>query len=407
MNTLKQPVSLGDYDYVNIPVPSEGRRNPWYVLSVWLGFIIVVGIMSVGGGLASQMSLSDLLASVVIGNFILGCFAALTGYIASESGESFPLLAKRSFSGTSWRIVALYPALALIGWYAIECAIFGNLIGQAAGLSDFWTRAAMGLSAILFSISTYVGFRALKWVSLFLVPTIIVLGVYAIFAILGIGTESNFGTADSLIGISEGLGPVIGSWALGVVAAYPDLARFCRNPKVAAAIGFIGIFIFNSLTILLGAAGAAYTGEYDPALILIGLGSIPIALILGIANLWTTNDSNLYSASIGLSLSTGISRKSAVIASAFIGLIVALFDPSQFSIFFGFLGFLGNTAPALGGVVVASYIFGNESKRKSIYSWLGWILGSTTSILLGGMYSVVVGFFVGFIIIYVSKFTNR
>ena len=366
-----------DQDYVDSPVPTEARRSPFHVLSVWVGFIIVVGIMAVGGGLVPQMQRDELIAAIVVGNFILGLFAALSGYIGASSGYSFSQLVGCTFTNWSWKAVSLYPTIALVGWYAIECAIFGNLLGAALDLSWEATRVAMALSAIGFGITTYIGFRAIKWASAVLVPAIIILGVYAVYEILGLGGSETFATSEAQLTFAQGLGPVIGSWALGVVAAYPDLARFCRSPMVAALIGFFGILVFNSLTLLLGVAGAAYTGEYDPALILVGLGAIPLAILLGVANLWTTNDNNLYSASLGLARVTKWSRQKAVVVSAALGLVIALFDPTQFSFFFGFLAFLGNTAPALGGVVFGGYLALKRSKVHRARPQAAWGDGSS------------------------------
>ena len=388
-------------DFVDQPVPLRHRRSPWHVAFVWAGFIIVVGIMAVGGGMVPLMDRDELLASILIGNIILGLFAAFSGYIASRTGMSFSQLAAQAFPGRSWRLATLYPPLTIIGWYAIECAIFGNLLGAAFGLGPVMTRIAMALSAVGFAVTTYIGFEAIKWASVVLVPLIIGLGAYAVFLILGGDSLATFGGGANPIGFGGGLGLVIGSWALGVVVAYPDIARFCRSPIIAAAIGFFGILILNSLTLLMGVAGAAFTGQYDPALILIGLGVVPVALIFGIANLWTTNDSNLYSASLNLARLMNWSRQKAVVVSAGLGLIVAAFDPSQFAVFFTFLGFLGNTSPALGGVVFGAYVVSQRLEHKRvgvIGAWAGWIGGSIVSALVPTLLAVPLGFVAGFAI---------
>ena len=51
-----------DMDFLDAPVSIGERRPALQVLAVWSGFLIVVGIMAVGGGLASQMDRTELLS---------------------------------------------------------------------------------------------------------------------------------------------------------------------------------------------------------------------------------------------------------------------------------------------------------------------------------------------------------
>jgi cytosine permease len=359
--------------------------------------------MAVGGGMAAGMDLKPLLTAVVLGNLLLGLLAALSGYVAARSGKSFAQLCADVFPGASQKVVLLYAPVTLIAWYAIECAIFGSLIGHIFHLGPVESRVAMAASAAVFCITTYFGFRGMQWLSFVLVPTIIVLGAYSFYYVVWSGSgHFAFGAP---ITFDEGLGLVVGSWALGVVAAYPDLARFARSPAVGAWMGFLGILIFNSLNFMIGAAGAAYAQQYDPALILLAAGTVSLAVIMAIGNVWTTNDANLYSASLGISKAFPISRRSAVLLSALISVVLAFFNPAQFSVFFKFLGILGATAPALGGIVFGGYFVTRNGERQTsvVAAWVAWIAGSVASYNLTGVASVPVGFLSGFVIWFVLQ----
>lgn len=384
-------------DYVMTPVPLFARRPWWRIFSVWVGFIIVVGIMAVGGGLAAGMRPPELYAAILIGNILLGLLAAFSGYVAASSGKSFAQMVCDVFPGVSGRIVSMYAPATLVGWYSIECAIFGGMLGHILGFDDLSSRIAMAASAALFCITTYIGFRGLQWLSFVFVPLVLILGGYAFVFLLSVG-PANFGFGTPIT-FEHGVGLVIGSWALGVVAAYPDLARFARSPAVAAWMGFLGILIFNSLNFVLGAAGAAISQQYDPSLILLAAGLPALALLFAITNIWTTNDANLYSASLGISRSTPIGRRSAVLICAAISVVIAFFNPASFAFFFVFLGLLGTTAPALGGVVLGSHIV-KTSRPSAVAAWLGWVAGSCTSYFIAGLASVPAGFIVGFLVWY-------
>ena len=391
-------------DFVREPVPQELRRPWWNIFSVWVGFIIVVGIMAIGGGMAAAMDLRELLWAVLVGNVILGLLAALSGYIGAQSGKSFAQLCCDIFPGYSGRIVCLYAPVTLVGWYSIECAIFGSLIGHILGLNSIMSKFAMAASAAVFCITTYIGFQGLRWLSFVLVPTIVVLGGYAFVYVVATGS-GHFAFGPTPITFNEGLGLVIGSWALGVVAAYPDLARFARTAAVGAWMGFLGILVFNSLNFLIGAAGAALSGQYDPALILLAAGVPILAIVMGVGNVWTTNDANLYSASLGISRALPLGRRPAVLICAAISVVIAFFNPAEFSIFFVFLGLLGTTAPALGGVVLGGYFLIRNSQvmTSPVPAWLGWVAGSIISYFTGGVVSVPAGFCAGFLVFWAVR----
>lgn len=385
-------------DYSATPVPTEARVVWWRILSVWVGFIIVVGVMAIGGALTPGMELRELLLAVLLGNLVLGALAGLSGYIAAGTGLSFAQLVASAFPGNSARLVALYVPLTLIGWYAIECAIFGNLIADILLLDDTGRRLAMAGAALFFAISSYIGFRAIQWVSLAFIPIVLILAAFALRATLS-GLANGFGTGPEAMPFETGLGLVIGSWALGAVAAYPDIARFARSAKVGAVVGFFGIVLFNSLCLLIGAVGSAVARQSDPALILLAAGTPILAVIFAIGNIWTTNDANLYSASLGAARTFGIRRKTALLICAAMGLLIALANPSRIEFLLPFVLLLGITAPALGGVVLGGHLWRQRTATldtSSLPAWIGWVGGAAASYFAAGLPSVPLGFFVGF-----------
>ncbi len=395
MNTINR-----QDDFVSIPVPQESRRSWIQVGVVWVGFIVVVGVMAIGGGLAGGMQANQIIPVVLLGNFILGLFAAFSGYVGAKSGMTFAQLCFIFFPGNSAKIVSMYAPISLICWFAIECAISGGVVAHAAGLSDLNQKFVMSGCAFLFAITNYFGFKAIRFASALLVPIVLTIGSYAMI-VASKNSAAAFGFSKEIISFEAGLGLVIGSWAQGVFTSFPDLARFCKTPLIASILGFFGIFIFNSLQMFTGAAGAALTTQYDPALIILSIGIPLLAIVFSVANIWTTNDNNLYSASLGIARAFSIPRRASVLLCSFLGLILAFFNPAQFTIFFKFLLFLGSTAPALGGVVLGGFIIKERMRFSGFYArnaWAGWILGSIASYLLTGIWSALVGFFIGFLV---------
>ncbi len=385
-------------DFAATPVPKDKRQSAWAVTAVWLGFIIVVGTMAAGGGLAAQAKFSDILLGILVGNIILGCFALLSGWVGAHSGMSFYQLGEKVFGTVSMRLVGLYVPIILVGWFGIESAILGGFLGKVLGLSEMLQRTLMFVSAGVMATSAYVGFKALKNLSYILLPIIFTLGAFAIFQTDLSGLEARQVFIGEPVGFLYVASIVVSTWIMGVLLNFPDVARFAKTPLQGAFIGFGGIVLGNIFNLLIGAVAAINTGAFDPSEILLGLGFVPLAILLAVANIWTTNDNNLYSATLGVSRSLRIPRYAAVILSGGIGAIFAAFNPATIGSIFTILIAVGSTAPALGGVVLGSYMYDHVHTAVSpapALAWLGWIAGSTAGILLGGLTGILAGFAVG------------
>jgi cytosine permease len=140
-------------------------------------------------------------------------------------------------------------------------------------------------------------------------------------------------------------------------------------------------------------------------LILLAAGIPFLAVIMAVGNVWTTNDANLYSASLGISKALPVTRQSAVLISAFVSVIIAYQNPAQMNYFSNFLIVLGNTAPALGGVVFGAYFFlkHRTAKPHPMSGWIGWAAGSAVSYSLNsfttaGVLAVPTSFLIGFVV---------
>jgi cytosine permease len=347
--------------------------------------------------LATQAPLVTIFEGILVGNVILGVFALLAGYIGAESGLSFYQLAEKSFGATSMRLVGFYVPIILIGWFGIESAILGGFLGKIFGLSPAAQRFCMFAAAIVMATSTYFGFRALKNLSILLIPIIFALGTFAILQsdLTDLaGRQQLVGTPQSLMYVA---GVVVSTWIMGVMINLPDVTRFARTPLQGALIGFFGILIGNVFNLLIGAISAISTGQSDPANILIGLGFVPVAIVLAVANIWTTNDNNLYSATLSASRVLGISRHQATIVCATVGAVFAAFNPATIDVIFTVLIVMGSTAPALGGVVLGNYLFRKATGVEQaipVASWLAWVAGVAVGLWLGSLYGIVAAFFV-------------
>ncbi len=387
-------------DFTNAVVPVTARAHWSHALADWMGFVVVVGIMAVGGGMAAQMSARDFVIAVVVGNCVLMVFAGLFGWLGAKRGESFSLLLERTFPLGGWRLASFYVPIILIGWYGVEASIFGEFLGGTLGMGSWVTKLLIVLSAILFSTSAFIGFRALSMISFVLVPAIILIGAFALQRASVNGTLT-FGFGGQTLTLAAGIALVAGTWIMGSVTCVPDLTRFCRTPLAGAVVGAAGMGIANTACLLLGGLGAAIVKEADPAKILLGLGYAPLAVTFSLANIWTTNDNNMYSAALNLARSVRVSRRTAVVLCVLAGALFALCEPGKLSFLFPFLLFLGGTAPALGGVVLSANLlseFRSDYRAGPLDGWVGWLAGAAAGYFCPGVWAIVVGFSVAAVV---------
>lgn len=378
-----------DADHLGEAVPLSDRLGWWKPLAIWSGFIIVVGIMAVGGGLASQLDEKTFLTTVLFGNLVLALAAGLSGWVGASTGLSFSALTEMGFPGASSRVVQLYVPIVLIGWFGVEAAIFGNIIGEVWEIENRWWL--MSGATLIFATTTYLGIRVIGNTSLFLVPAIIVLATYAVVQSIEVTSGYKFASSNE-ISVNAAIGIVVSSWVMGCLTCVPDITRFAKSTWTGASVAAGGVFFANTFTFMVGGYAAASIGEHDPAKVLIAISTIPLAILFALANIWTTNDNNMYSAALNVARSFHVTRKQAVIICAILAAIFAAINPTKIEHLFTFLGLMGSTAPALGGVIYTQLLM-KELRFKTSISWVSWIAGSCAAFFTEGLIGIVLGAF--------------
>ena len=114
-----------DVDYSFEAVPKTARKGFLPMFFIMLGFTFFSASMSVGAKLGNGLDLSGFLWAIVIGGIILTAYTGTLGYIGSETGLSFDLLARRSFGRCGSYLPSAMISLTQIGWFGVGAAMFG------------------------------------------------------------------------------------------------------------------------------------------------------------------------------------------------------------------------------------------------------------------------------------------
>ena len=391
--------SMSDTDFAHSSVPIDNRRPTISILFVWLGFILIVATMSIGGYLGSALPATDVWSVILSGNLVLALLAGATGYVGALTGKSFSQLLGDVAWGLSWKLVILYIPFILIGWYAYNTAIFGNLVLEKFGDGNELRYLYIVFFGLLFASSAFIGFKFIGKLSYLLVPLILAVSIFGFFKIDS--SSLTFGFAEDRISWGAGFSVVVSSWIFTVLLVMPDLTRFAKSPISGALAAAGGIFLGNTIALGLGALAAGMTQQTDPSAILDSLGYTPLVLTLALAGIWSSNDNNMYSSSLGIARALDIRRRPVVIGLAVCGAVIACLIVAELDFILNWLLLVQVSAPALGGIVLSSFVLRNYfgfERSSPVALWAGWIAGSVISAQMPPGISIVTGFVSGSLI---------
>ena len=393
MSTTKSKV---DYDYTAGKVAQTGRKSNLSMFMIMLGFTFFSASMWVGQELAAGLDFKGFILALLLGGLILGAYTGALGYIGAESGLTLDLLARRSFGVKGSWLPSAMISFTQVGWFGVGLAMFAIPVAkEIMGLDQTPDHMpAMGyllvaIAGILMTASAYFGIKSLTLISYIAVPLVAILGTVAMILAVkrgdtGLIEQFSKGTKD--LSVIAGAGMVIGSFVSGGTAT-PNFTRFAKNAKVGLWVTVIAFFLGNSLMFLFGAVSSIYVGGNDIFEVMLHLNLFYFAILVLGLNIWTTNDNALYSAGLGLSNITGLSKKTMVLVSGVIGTVAAVW---LYWNFVGWLNVLNCTLPPVGIVLILSYFFNrrkflDDTMPEIQVNWfavLGVVLGAVVANLV-------------------------
>lgn len=380
-----------DADYTSGPVSASGRKSTLSMFMVMLGFTFFSASMWVGQNLAAGLDWWDFIWALLLGGLILAAYTGALGWIGAESGLSLDLLARRSFGKYGSYLPSAMISFTQIGWFGVGLAMFAIPVAmEIFGLEvtpDHMPALGyvlVAVAGVLMTASAYFGIKSLTIVSYVAVPAVAILGTVAmVMAIckgdVGLIEQFSIGTKD--LGVIAGAGLVIGSFVSGGTAT-PNFSRFAPSAKVGLIVTVVAFFIGNSLMFLFGAVSSIYAGGNDIFEVMLNLNLFYAAvLVLGL-NIWTTNDNALYSAGLGLSNITGVSKKTMVIISGLLGTVAAVWLYWNFC---GWLNVLNCTLPPVGIILIIHYFSNRKAYLDGTIKEPAVIWGSVIGVIAGAV----------------------
>ncbi|WP_339486006.1 cytosine permease [Pseudomonas sp. EL_65y_Pfl2_R95] len=371
--------SSNDSDYPLSEVPQGARKGLFSTSILLFGFTFFTATMFAGGKIGMAFDFTSLIWAAVIGNLLLGMYAAILGLIACRSGLNSVLMGRFCFGEIGSKLSDVLLGFTQIGWYAWGTATIAIVLVKILGLPQGLTTALMVLFGFGFCVTAFIGYKGLDMLSRVAVPAMMVL----LGCSLWIATRDAGGMSALMaiepkenMSLSVAITMVFGTFVSGATQA-TNWTRFAKSGRVAMLSSLFGFFIGNGLMIVAGAYGAIVYQQPDVVEVLVLQGLSMAAVVMLFLNLWTTQDNTIYNfAAAGCNLLRTDRRKLVTVVGAGIGTLLAI--AGMYEMLIPFLILLGSIIPPIGGVIMADFFYGHKGQYPKLadtqlpaFNWIG------------------------------------
>ena len=353
---------LGD-EYEHKAVPAQARRSTFSVSMVWIGFpMIITGAMT-GSILVAGMGFQRALLAMLIGNTLMFAYVGALGLLGTARGFNFALLASAVFGRRGYILASGLLSSLLLGWYAVQTGITGNLLHTAFKL-DYLTMTV--IAGALYLAITFVGIRGLHWIGLISVPLFVVLGGWVAFdsaAVAGWDKVLAYAGTKPDVSMAFGVGLTIVLTLFvdaGTVTA--DFNRWAATSKSSLIATFCAFPLANIAAMLVGGVMTAALAVPDPQpfgldnmfgyLLAQNIGWLSaLAFAFLLVNLGSVCAHCLYNAAVGWSRIAKSKMRILAVVLAVVGIAIAA--ANVWALFIPWLSLLGILVPPIGAVMIA------------------------------------------------------
>jgi cytosine permease len=383
-------------DYAREPVPQEKTRGWVSTGLVYIGCAICLSAFLMGGILAMGMTLSNAIIATLLGTLVLAVITFFCSKVGTYTHLSTAMICKFTFGLKGALLVAVLYAMCAWGWFGVQVGLFGDTVGSMINMmfgievAPIVIKIFMLAGGLLMMSSAIMGYRAIELLSIIAVPLIAILMILSLFKVLQGHTFKELQGAhiSTPLGMGAGISMVAGSFMAGAVGA-PDVIRYARNFKQSALAAIFGFIIGFGSTVIIAAICAKAVGDANIVNVMVTLGWGFFGMIVLILAQWTSNDNNIYSASLGFSIVLEkVSKPRLAILTGVIGTVLAVLGISNHLI--PFFSILGVFTPPIGGVYVVDFFLDNHrydfdrlgsTKNVRWESVVSWVLGTAVGFM--------------------------
>ena len=373
----------------------ESEKQSWGSISmIWIGAMISVSMLMLGGTLIGGMSFKDAIISGLIGYSIVAIIMCFQGIMGADLGLPTVSMATSALGEKGSRIItSISIGVACLGWFALQAnvtgAAFSTMVESMGGPSIPVTVSSVVWGLIMLTTAVY-GIKALKYLNYIAVPSLIITCIYGVYKSIALNGWSNIVNSQPAEPMSMlmAVSISVGSFALAAVIG-ADYTRYARSRQDVIKSSLLGVIPVGILMIMAGAIMAVSVGSADIGAVFISLGVPVIGIISLILATWTTNAVNAFSGGLAITNLFNLGEDKRKMATAVAGIIGTLLAVTGIMDYFvQFLTVLTTAIPPVGGVIIADYWIINKGKKENftpkegvnwngVISFLGGSLAAT------------------------------
>lgn len=387
--TAVDELVLGD-EYEHKAVPTKARRSTFSVSMVWLGFpMIITGAMT-GSILVAGMGFKSALLAMLIGNALMFAYVGSLGVLGTTRGLNFALLASAVFGKKGYVFASGLLSSLLLGWYAVQTGITGNLIHAAFDLNYLVMTLIAGL---LYLAITYAGIHGLHWIGMISVPLFVVLGGWVAFdsaSTAGWSQVIGYAGTNPEMPMALGVGlTIVISLFIDAGTVTADFNRWAKDKKGSLIATFSAFPVANLFAMLVGGVMTAALAVPNPQpfgldnmfgyMLAQHLGWLSvIAFVFLFCNLGSVCAHCLYNSSVGWSRIGNGRMRTFAVGLALIGITIAA--ANVWALFIPWLSLLGILVPPIGAIILADlYVVrpgADIGENWRPRAFVAWFIGS-------------------------------
>ncbi len=353
-------------EFATEPVPDQ-RTVGWLrvgLISAMVAFSLPTFIT--GLRIATAISADQVVLALLFGSLLLTGIGCITGAIGAKTRLSSYMLVRIAFGDRGALLVNLAFAVSLLGWFGVNIDLFGEAVLRL--LEDVFDVSAnpwiveLAAGGVM-TITTIYGFRAINFLSMLLVPVLMVVTVVLISTSLGVRPIGEIFAEKSSFSMTLGdaISSVVGGVIVGAVIL-PDITRFIRQWRGAIYTAFLSYLVIGFIVMGAGGLAAAALANDDmlDIMILMGLGWAAFAIV--IAGSWVLNSLNLYSTMLSVEATLPrLNNRLLVAVLGALGTAAAFLNILDY--FLTFLFYLAIVFVPVAGVIAVDYVV----VRRSAY----------------------------------------
>ena len=375
-------------DYAREVVPNTKSVTGWHIGLIYIGVGLTLPAFLTGAMVGQNLGFWHGILATLVAGLILSISGMLTGWVGGRVKLSTYYICQMAFGGMIGKLISLLLTLTVFGWFGVTVNFFAQAVESVIDLPFMTETLWSGLGGFLMMTTAIWGFKGLKKFTLIAVPLIIFMLIYVAYQSVLLPTANSLfsfaGTQEQSFGAIVSI--LVGGWMVGV-SLLPDLSRYAKTPAAGSFGGFLcflpGLFLIMGLSMI----PSISTGESDIIKTMLTLGVPTLTALTIILASWSSNDNNLYAASLGLaSIIPSVPKWVITLVAGIIGTVLGMLG--ILDKFITFLVFLGVFIPPVAGAYIMDYMLNQNnytlkhlSRMPNIY-WsvtLGWGVGSAVA----------------------------